>query len=283
MSTGLSSAFTTLFASEVKQAYQAESKLRNTVRLRTNVEGSTVQFPKVGKGVATVATPQADVSPLNTSFSAVTGTLLNYSAAEYSSVFDQAKVNFSERQELVEVVSKAIGRRLDQMIIDALDGAGTSLTVANSLGGSNTNMNVEKLLDAHKQLTAKNVPVSDRYCLMHANNLTALLRETEVSSSDFVNNRPTVSGNAGQLYGFNIITIGDMDEGGLAIDGSSDRTCLAWHKSSVGLAEGISSKVEINYVPEKVSWLVNAIFSAVGVAIDSEGIVEITCRDTAVA
>lgn len=283
MSTNLSPAFVTLFAEEVKQAYQAEMKLRPTVRLRTNVVGSTCKFPTVGKGQASVHTPSTDVTPLNSTFAQATATLANYTAAEYSSVFDQQKVNFSERQELVEVVSKAIGRRCDQMVIDALDGAGTSLTVANSIGGSNTNMNFAKVRDAHKQLNGKNVPASDRYLLMHANNLNSLLSESTVTSADYVAGRPLENGSIGQFMGFTIIAIGDMDEGGLAIDGSSDRTCLAWHKSAIGLAEGISSKVEINYVAEKVSWLINAMFAAGAVGIDASGICEITCRDTGAA
>ncbi len=283
MTANVSPAFITMFASEVHHAYQAESKLRDTVRLKTGVVGSTAKFPKVGKGVATQVTPMTDVVPLNTAFSKVTATLTNYSAAEYSSIFDQAKVNFSERQELVQVCAKAIGRRLDQMIIDAVDGAGTSLTVANSIGGSNTNLNVAKIREAKKKLDAKNVPSSDRFMLIHGNNLGSLLSETQATSTDYVTTRALADGALDSFLGFKIITIGDMDENGLAIDGSSDRTCLAWHKSAVGLAEGISSKVSIDYVPEKISWLVNAVFSASGVAIDAEGIVEITCRDTGAA
>ena len=44
MSTGLSTAFITLFEAEVKQAYQGEAVLRNAVRMRTNVNGSTVKL-----------------------------------------------------------------------------------------------------------------------------------------------------------------------------------------------------------------------------------------------
>ena len=53
MALGLSTAFTTLFDAEVKQAYQAMSVLRGTTRMRVGVEGNTVKFPKIGKGVAT--------------------------------------------------------------------------------------------------------------------------------------------------------------------------------------------------------------------------------------
>ena len=78
MSTGLSTAFITLFEAEVKQAYQGEAVLRNAVRMRTNVNGSTVKFPTIGKGVSQVRTPQTDVVPLNTTFGSVTATMTDY-------------------------------------------------------------------------------------------------------------------------------------------------------------------------------------------------------------
>jgi hypothetical protein len=49
---------------------------------------------------------------------------------------------------------------------------------------------------------------------------------------------------------------------------------LAFHKDAIGYAEGMGPKTEINYVPEKTSFLVNAMFSAGAVAIDAEGIVQ---------
>jgi len=112
-------------------------------------------------------------------------TLTDYIAAEYSDIFNQAKVNFDERQELVQVVAKAIGRRSDQMIIDALSGSGTTLTVANSIGGATTNMNMAKLREAQRLMNANNVPMEERYIVMHASQLSNLLSETQVTSSDF--------------------------------------------------------------------------------------------------
>ena len=78
MAQNVSTAFVTLFESEVKQAYQAEALLRGTMRARTNVAGNTVKFPKIGKGVATVRVPQTDVTPLNVTYSQVTATLTDY-------------------------------------------------------------------------------------------------------------------------------------------------------------------------------------------------------------
>jgi hypothetical protein len=280
MAIGLSNAFVTLFDAEVKQAYQAKAQLVGAVRQRRGVEGSTAKFPKVGKGVATLRIPQTDVTPLNVDFSQVTATMQDWNAAEYSDIFMQQKVNFDERQELVQVVANAIGRRQDQLIIDALNSSGTSLAVTNDIGGTDTNLNVAKLREAKKLLDKGNVPPQDRHIVLHANNLASLLSETAVTSSDFNTVKALVAGEINTFLGFTFHVLGDRTEGGLTVDGSLDRTVLAFHKDAIGYAEGMGPKSEINYVPEKTSFLVNAMFSAGAVAIDAEGIVTLTCRES---
>lgn len=279
MAIGLSNAFVTLFDAEVKQAYQGKAMLVGAVRARRGVEGSVVKFPKVGRGTATLRVPQTDVTPINASFSQVTLTLQDWNAAEYSDIFSQAKVNFDERQELVQVVSAAVGRRQDQMIIDALVNSSTGLTVPNSIGGANTNLNMAKLRDAKRLLDKSNVPPDGRHMVIHANSLANLLSETSVTSSDFNSVKALVQGELNTFLGFTFHVIGDRTEGGLPIDGSSDRKVFAFHQQAIGYGEGIAMRTEINYIPEKTSWLVNEVFSANAVAIDAEGIVQITCRE----
>jgi hypothetical protein len=280
MAISISNAFVTLFDTEVKQAYQADAVLRNTVRLRTGVTASTHRFPRIGSGVAQVRVPQTDVTPLNVTYSQATVTLEDWIAAEYSDIFNQAKVNFDERSELVQVVSKAIGRRADQLVINALANSGTSLTVANSVGGSTTNLNVAKLREAQRLMNANNVPMEDRTILIHASNLSNLLSETAVTSSDFNTVKALVQGELDTFLGFKFITIGDRAEGGLTGGGSgSDRVVYAYHKSAIGMAEGMGVRSEINYIPEKTSWLVASMFSAGATTIDAGGVVAITCRE----
>lgn len=281
MAIGLSNAFVTLFDAEVKQAYQAKAQLIAAVRQRKGVEGSTAKFPKVGKGVATLRIPQTDVTPLNVDFSQVTATMEDWNAAEYSDIFMQQKVNFDERQELVQVVANAIGRRQDQLVIDALTASSTSNTVSNDIGGTDTNLNLDKLLAAKKLLDKGNVPPQDRHMVIHANSLASILAEQKLTSSDYASVKALVSGEINTFLGFTFHVLGDRTEGGLAVDGSLDRTVWAFHKDAVGYAEGMGPKTEINYVPEKTSFLVNSMFSAGAVAIDAEGIVQITCRESA--
>ena len=277
MAVAISNAFVQMFDAEVKQAYQGARSLAGVIRERTNVEGNQVKFPKIGKGTATIRVPQTDVTPLNVSYSQVTATMSDYIAAEYSDIFNQQKVNFDERRELVQVVSGAIGRRMDQLVIDALNAASSPSTVATSVGGAASNMNLAKLLAAKKALDTKNVPAEGRCMVIHANGLSALLDETELTSSDFATVKALSTGEIDTFLGFKFITLGDRDEGGLPLP--STRTCFAFHRDAIGMGIGMGQRSEINYVPEKTSFLVSSMFSAGAIAIDDEGIVKISATE----
>jgi len=280
MAVSLSTNFTTLFDAEVKHAYQAHQDLMGTCRSRYGVVGSTVRFPKMAKGAAALRIPQTDVVPLNVAHTNVSASLSDFAASEYTDIFDQSHVNYNERQELVSVVANAIGRRADQIKIDALIAASGTGTVANSIGGANTNLNVAKIREASNLLNTANVPKEGRYLAIHADSLANLLSETQATSVDFASTRALMDGQINTYLGFTIIQLGDRDEGGLPVDGSLDRTCFAWHKDAIGYAESVAQRTEINYVPEKTSWLVTAMLSAGSVAIDAPGIVKITCRES---
>ena len=277
MAVGISNAFVQMFDAEVKQAYQANRALAGLVRERSNVEGNQVKFPKIGKGTATVRVPQTDVTPLNVTYSQVTATMSDYIAAEYSDIFNQQKVNFDERRELVTVVGSAIGRRMDQLVIDALNAASSPSTVGTDIGGVGSNMNLAKLLAAKKALDTKNVPSEGRVMLIHANGLSSLLDETELTSSDFASVKALVQGEIDTFLGFRFVTLGDRDEGGLPLP--STRSCFAFHRDAIGMGIGMNQRSEINYIAEKTSFLVSSMFSAGAVAIDDEGIVKISATE----
>lgn len=283
MSTNLSPAFVQLFDAEVHQAYQASAQLRGAARMRTGVVGDTQKFPKVGKGQATVRIPQTEVVPINAAFSSVSVTLTDYTAAEYSDIFNNQKVNFDERQELAQVVGNAVGRREDQVLIDALDTASAGTTVAKTVVTSGSaaasNLNVGKIIAAKKALDAKSVPPKDRHFVIHANNLAGLLGDERAVSGDYQQLRALVSGDINTMMGFTFHVIGDRDEGGLPL-ATNDRTCFAFHKASLGCAVGIAAKTEINYIPTRTSWLVTAMLSMGSSVIDTDGIVDVVCDES---
>jgi hypothetical protein len=282
MSINLTTAQVQSFDALVKQAYQAMGVLRSTVRQRTGVIGNTHRFTVIGKGMATQRiSPSSDVTPMNIGYTNATATITDWVAPEYTDIFNQQKVNFSEQQQLANVIAGAIGRREDQLILDALDAASTSLTVGTNIGGTGTNLNTAKCRDAGRLLNKGNVPKMDRHLVVHANNLYGLLGDTTATSADFNTLRALVDGQINTWLGFKVHTLGDYDEGGLPLTGAV-RTGYAYHggsMGSMGLAVGINFRTEVNYIPEKVSWLANGLYAAGSVAIDAGGIVELSMTE----
>ncbi len=283
MALSISNAFVTLFDSEVRQAYQASRSLAGLTREK-QVQGSTVKFNVLGEGVATIRSPMADVTPLNATFSQKSASMVDYIASEYSDVFQQSHVNFEERNELVQLVGNAIGRRMDQTAIDAIVAEGSPGTVANTIqedgsAGSAADLNTGKIRAAKKIMDAANVPPDNRCLLIHANNLSSLLGQTSATSADFASVKSLVDGSINTWLGYRVVVIGDRTEGGLPKDGSNDRSVFAFHKESVGMGISMNQKTEVNYVPEKTSWLITSMFGAGAVSIQASGIVKITCRE----
>lgn len=274
MSTSISTAFIAQFDAEVKQAYQGAAKILSAVRMKDGVQGSTHRFPKLGKGLAQPRVPQTDVTPMNVQHSNATATLEDWSAPEYSDVYDLQKINFDERKELSLAVASAMGRRMDQLIIDAADAGANATQVSDNIGGTDSGLNVTKLRRAKKLLDAAGVPAEDRYFVHSATGLEQLLGETNATSADFNSVRALVNGEVNSYLGFNFIMIEDRDEGGLDLT-SNIRKNFAFHKKALGLAVGINMKTEINYIAEKTSWLINGMFSAGSVGIDDAGIYEV--------
>jgi len=266
------------FDGEVKQAYQKGASLRGTTRVKTGVIGSTHKFPTFGKGLATPRIPQTDVIPMNVSQSGVTVTIEDWNAPEYTDIFDQQKVNYSERAELAMTIADAIGRREDQLIIDALEAARVAGGLAGSVAISTAALTVAELRTTAKHLNNQGVPKRDRNLVWSPTAEEQLLGTTEVSSADFNTVRALVMGDIDTFVGFKFHMIEDRDEGGLPVPAANERRCYAYHggrRGSVGIAMGIEFRTEVDYIPEKTSWLSNGLFAAGAGVIDPLGLVDI--------
>jgi hypothetical protein len=279
MSKSLNVAAIASFDADVKHAFQDKAKLRETVRIKTGVVGSTHRFPKLGAGIATKRVKQTDVVPMNLQHSNATATLEDWNAAEYTDVFDEAKTNISERQELAASIAKAIGRREDQLIIDALEATATTLTVAASVGGAGTDLNVDKLRRIGRLLGENGVDEDEEVTFVGSHfGKEALLGQTEITSADFNSVRALTNGEVNTFLNMMFKWIASRAEGGLDKTGN-DRTNFAYAKSAVGHAIGMDQRMEVNYIPTKTSWLANMLFSAGSTEIDAGGVVEVTTTE----
>ncbi len=279
MSKFLSTVASTEFDSEVKHAYENGMKLRSTVTVRQGVVGDTYKFRKMGKGLAKQRpAPSSDVTPMDIDHSLQTVTLTNWYAPEYTDIFDAAEVNFDEQRELASVIANALGRRDDQLIIDAMEDGTPTSTVDEDVGGADTGLNPDKIRRASRHLNERGVPGDGRTFVHTAIGLEQLLGETEVTSSDYNTVKALVNGEVNSWMGFKFVAIEIRTEGGLPIDvaATPDETHnFAYHQAAVGYACGIDVKQETNYIPEKVSWLANGMLKCGSVIRDADGYVEV--------
>jgi len=269
-----------MFDAEIKHAFNDVSKgLRNTVRVKTGVIGSSYKFPLMNNGMAHERVKYTDVTPMNVGYAQNTATLTDWTAAEYSEIFDNATIKADEIKELAVEVSNAITRRLEQIIIDAQTGAGYVKANTDIAHGS-AGLTIAKVLKAKKALDKNGVPSTERFFVCGAAQINDdLLATTQVTSGDYNSVKALVNGEINTFLGFTWKMVGDRDEGGLPFD-SNVRTCIAYHKASTGLAIGLENSTSIDWIPEKRSWLAAADLKAGAVVIDPKGIILVKCQES---
>lgn len=279
MSKSLSSVAVEDFDSMVHQEFQGAAELEGTVTMRDNVVADTYNFRRIGRGVANQKATSDDVTPMDVAHAKQIATLENWLAPEFTDIFDQAEVNFDEKLELAQVIAKALGRRQDQLVIDALDASTPETTdVDTNVGGAATGLNKAKVLRAASELNANGVPRTDRkrFAAVSAQGLEGLLNTLEVTSSDFVTVQGLIAGDIEFWMGFHFRLIDDRsaEEGGLTKAGAIVDSWF-WHMDAMGMARGIPITTEVNYIAQKTSWLSNGFLKAGAVNRDPKGLVKV--------
>ena len=291
MSQYLNQIAVTQFDTMTKHDYQAEGVLRGLFRQRPNVTGSKITFNKMGKGMANKRTaPSSDVIAMNVDHNKVECNLEDWEASEYTDIFKQKEVLPDEVSELAYTIKSAIGRRRDQIAIDALSAGDYSATpsatqgmlIGTDIGGTSTNMNLEKLLAIKAYMDRKSIPKDGRCIAVHSDGLTGLLNETKTTSSDYNTVQALVRGEIDTFLGFKFVYIPDMEEGGLSHNGSGTYPVagdvvdgFAFHKVAVGEAIGIEMQTAVDWIPNKKSYLSSGDFKGGAVIIDNTAVVKI--------
>ena len=270
MSKNLSAVAAKEFANDCKLAYQNSSLLMGKVRTRSGVRGNSVQFQRAGKGLASVRpTRQVDVEILNLGYSKPTANLKDYVAAEFTDIFDDTDVGFSERQVLAQTLGSAMGRRQDQIILDAFAAIGSPTEA----GASGTAISAAAVADAREKLLDAGVPMTDCCLVIPAQAYAELATDSKVASSDFGTSGVSRTGHLPPLYGLEIIVLEQRKD----FEGFDTAGKVGWafHKMAIGLALGDGPRTEVNYIAEKLSWLSTGILKAGAVAIDPAGIIKV--------
>ncbi len=276
MTQSLSNVAIQMFRDQFQLLYQAPRAIRGTTLEVHGVVGDAYKWPQMGPATMQVrGAPSSEPPGQDVTHPRITTTFNDFVLDTFTDKFQQSTVNADERSALARQHVKAIGRREDQEIINALDVSG-----AFSIPATGTNLTVAKLRRASAILNTNNVDMEDRTILIHANNLESLLEDPEATSQDFVSVKNLMQGTINTYMGFKFITIGDRPaEGGLPI-AALIRTCFVYNKMSMGMAFKIDPTVEINWEPRKRSWAVGSDLSLGASALQDPGIVKILCDET---
>jgi len=236
----------------------------------------------VGQVIANQTAYQNTIALQDPGFTAQTATLLKYSAGTGVDTIQDLTVNFDSKRELAMVVGQAIGRRSDQILINAIvPGALLNPDAVNGIPAAGSNMTYAKLRNVVAIFEDLAVPLEERYIAMTGSNLRSLLADDHITSRFFTSNDAAVDGslNRKQIMGCQVKIIPSMTEGGLPLAGTI-RTAIAWHKMSTGFAIGQDLRTEINYLPRETTWFVNGLFFAGAVVIDNRGTIAILCDES---
>lgn len=269
MSMDISDAFIKQYESDVHMAYQRMgSKLRNMVRVKSNVKGSSTTFQKVGKGTAVTKARHAQIATMNIDHTPVECTLTDFYAGDYIDKLDELKINIDERMVVSQSAAAALGRKSDELIITALD------TTTNITTEASTNrLTTGKINTVFAHFGNNDVPDDGgRYWIVGPTQWTDLLGITAFSSADYVgiDQLPYKAGMAAKIW----MTFLWSTHSGLGVASNIRRT-YAFHRSAVGHASGADVTSEINYVPERVAHLATSMMSQGAVLIDNIGVYEV--------
>ena len=276
MATTIDQAFIKQFEREVHEAFQRQgSKLRNTVRVINNVNGSEAVFQKVGKGTASTKSTHGMVPVMNLDHSAVTATLQDFYAGDWVDKLDELKINIDERQIIANAGAYALGRKADEMIITKLASVGAGQEIADG----NVGITLDKVLEALTMLGDADVPDGgERYAIVGWKQWSELLKINEFASADFVGPdelpfRATMQAKRwlGSLW---------IPHSGLPVDSSDIRSCFWYHKSAIGHAAAADVTTDITWHGDRAAHFVNNMMSQGSALIDATGVVEIKCDET---
>jgi len=271
MSTSIDQAFIKQFEREVHEAYQRMgSKLRSTVRSKSNVKGASTVFQKVGKGAAGTKSRHGTVPVMNLEHDPIECLLADYYAGDWVDKLDELKINIDERQGIANAGAYALGRKTDELIIKALD-ASTSFA-----GAATDGLTRDKVLAAFELLGAADVPDDgQRHAIVGWKQWSQLLSIEEFANADYVgpDELPWRGTQAKRWLG----TLW-MPHSGLTVNGGV-RLCHWYHRTAVGHASGADVQTDVTWHGDRAAHFVNSMMSQGAVLIDATGIVTLRCLE----
>ena len=242
MSTQITTAFVEQYSANVMHlAQQKGSRLRGAVDVET-VKGKNAFFEQIGSVAARVRpTRHADTPQMDTPHARRRVSLVDYDWADLIDNEDRVRMLIDPTSPYAKAAANGMGRAT------AYD---TAMTVDVQVGVSpaaDSGLNVGKLRAAKENLDANEVDAdSKRYVVLNAKQLSNLLAETEITSSDYNTVKALVQGQVDEFLGFSFLRT-EL----IGTDGNSDHKVLYFAQPGIKLAIGANPMARISERADK--------------------------------
>lgn len=292
MSTSITTAFVAKYEREVHDLFQRYGGiLRNTVRTKPGIIGQTTTFQVIGKGAATTKARHGVITPSNVAHTTATATLVDFYSGDWVDRLDEAKINHDERAALARAGAWALGRKVDDQLLTAMDGT-TQTAVSISLTGKSQFEN--SMLEWVARLDSNDVPNDgQRYAVITPFAWRNLMKIDSFARADWVgyDGLPFKEGPMAMRWKeWNGVKW--CVHTGVQGVGTATAKCMMWHTQAVGYATGAHPMnaadagyptpimADITWHGDRASHFINHWMSGGAVLIEDTGVIEADIDDT---
>ena len=286
MSTQITTAFVNQFSANVQMlSQQMGSLLRNAVDTES-VNGEKAFFDQVGQAAAVLRTSRhADTPLVETPHTRRMVTMSDYEYADLIDDSDKVRLLVDPTSTYSRAAAAAMGRAMDDVIISAALGTSqtgkdgstsTTLPAGQKIAHGSAGLTIAKLVSAKELLDAASVdPSIPRHIIVSPKQISDLLNNTTVTSSDFNTVKALAQGEINSFVGFNFIVSNRLNT-----DSNSDRQVIAFAQDGLKLAVGKEPAARIDERADK-SYSTQVYYcQTIGATrMEEEKVIEIACSE----
>lgn len=298
MASTIDIAFVRQFEDNLRHLSQQQgSRLRETV-MQEMVTGKSHDFERLGKTAALPDTTRHGDTPIiDVPHSRRRVNLVDRDWGALIDDKDRVRLLIEPTSAYAENAVWSLGRDMDDIIIAAamgnstsIDASGTTSNIAlpttqivdEDFGAADSNLTIEKLIEARRILMRNNVNMNeDLFFVANASALASLLNEAEIQSIDTNTVRALVAGQIDSFMGFKFIHTEQLL--GTADGTDTDPVqCFAFARSGMALALGRDISARISERDDKkYSTQVYASMTVGAVRVEEEKVVQVQCVQSA--
>ena len=280
--TGYNDLFLKVFSGEVLASFGRENQMLNMTTVRTIASGKSAQFPVTG----TIA------SSYHTVGNEIVGTQVKHNekviniddmllANAFLAEIDELKNHYDVRSIYSKEMGQALAKKVDQHLLQltvlasqaatTITGGSGGTQITDSDAKTNATSMIASVFDAIQALDEKDVPSSDRYCIVTPDVYYQLSNVDKLVSRDFSSNNGDFSkGQVVMIGGVRIIksntAVTAFTDQSSAITGTNNTynvnaatiAGVVFHKSAVGTCKLKDLVLENTYDPRRLGNLMTA-------------------------